>query len=1658
MNQAGNEDNTNKHQNGTEPRAPLASYSVPNQPQQEEESPYYKSQAPSISLPKGGGAIKSIDEKFSINAVNGTAGMEIPLPLTPGRGGFTPALSLSYSSGGGNSEFGLGWSLSLPSIQRRTDKQLPLYKDNEESDVFLLAGAEDLVPELDENGERVVLTQGVYVIKRYRPRIEGLFARIEQIRKQGDTGAWWRVTTRDNITTYYGLDASCRITDPEYGYRIFRWLPTMTIDHKGNVQRFFYKAEDTVNVPDTLYEKNRKNGLAPVANTYLKRVRYGNKEPYFITADVFEPELPATEYLFEAVLDYGDHSTLSIDPDSGWSCRQDAFSGFQAGFEIRTWRKCRRVLMFHTFDELNNGAPTLVRSLDLAYEQDTATTPVETDYIIRASVTGYRLKPDGLSYYSRSLPPIQLKYTPLKWNTQIRKVAPEELDGIPQGLTGPYQWIDFEGEGISGILTEQGDSWFYNPNLGEGRFAGPEPIASKPAYTGLGSSLQWQDLNADGRRQVVMQSTDATGGYWELDGPDAATEYHKRWLPFRPFDKHIFIDWSSPFTLMLDLNGDGKADALITEDMAWTWWENEGTRGYDYGGRSPVYTDEEKGPALLLRDAVQCIFLADMNGDGLTDLVRIRNGEVCYWPNKGYGQFGAKTTMANAPHFQSPDLFNPQYILLADISGTGAADIIYTGKNRCTAWINLAGNAFGDAFDINPLPATDAYSKLAVLDFLGNGTGCLVWSSPLPHHATAPMQYIDLMGGHKPYLLQKYYNGTGKSVWLQYKSSVRYYLEDKLQGIRWATRLPFPVHCVSKVTTYDLVSRSRFAQEYKYRHGYYDHEEREFRGFGYVETIDIDSVTAQSPPVPPGVELSQHPVQTRTWYHTGAWMRESPLISAFKKEYFQFEGWDDFVQIASFPAGMTAQEQREAHRALKGSPLRQEVYALDGTEREGIPYTVTATSYKVQKVQDAPPANVKKWEAPHYASFLSLQEQRVAFSCERDPGDPRILHELVLDTDQYGNVLQSAAVAYERKDIPLTLPVKVQEEQAKRHITCTETAFTNDAIDDTELAYYRLRVAYTQKSYELVMEAPAGALYTVEELKTAFDTATAVDYTVTDPGEGEKRLLSQSRALFYADDTESVLAAGTIERLAIPYERYTLAFTPDVLTQCYGTGVTDPMKAETGYVDLDNDEKLWLSSGRATYTDPEDHFYTPERYRDPWGNETEVTYWGDYWLLPEKITDARNNVVSVTAYDWRILQPLRMQDVNDNITEMLYDIIGFPVAMAVKGKDNGTEGDTLAGLDVDSDADRVLQEDFREDPQSYAPDLIQGATWRCVYDLDSLPLGVAMIGRERHHYPSAAPPVAGALLIQFTYPDGFGRVIMQKVQCEATTSNGNKEWIGSGRTIYNNKGNPVMQYEPYFSDSHLCDTAEQAAMEGVTPRLYYDPLGRNYKTLMPDGTFTRTEWTAWEQQVWDANDTVLQSSWYWEREDGAMGPEEEAAAEKAAAHADTPAIIHTDTLARGFYTIQYLSPVTDPIPEAIHSYETLDIQGNRLSVTDGRGLVPLQYRYNMLEAPCLQQSMDSGLQRTLPDAAGQPLYAWDAEDRMFTMEYDMLRRPLQKKVTEDSVTGILEVYVYGEGATDDKERNLRGNIYQVFDGGGLQQINEYDFKGNPPGDRTAVAA
>src|SRR5947209_10912891 len=99
----------------------LSATSQPNSNNSNNQKEESFAQAPQISLPKGGGAIKGIDEKFSVNAVNGTAGLSIPVPASDARG-FSPSLQISYNSGSGNGLFGMGWLLNIGSVKRKTEK------------------------------------------------------------------------------------------------------------------------------------------------------------------------------------------------------------------------------------------------------------------------------------------------------------------------------------------------------------------------------------------------------------------------------------------------------------------------------------------------------------------------------------------------------------------------------------------------------------------------------------------------------------------------------------------------------------------------------------------------------------------------------------------------------------------------------------------------------------------------------------------------------------------------------------------------------------------------------------------------------------------------------------------------------------------------------------------------------------------------------------------------------------------------------------------------------------------------------------------------------------------------------------------------------------------------------------------------------------------------------------------------------------------------------------------------------------------------------------------------------------------------------------------------------------------------------------------------
>ncbi|WP_205513240.1 SpvB/TcaC N-terminal domain-containing protein [Longitalea arenae] len=1613
-------------------------------------------QAPSITLPKGGGAIKGIDEKFQVNAVNGTAAISIPVPVSDARG-LAPSLQLNYNSGAGNGPFGLGWQLGIGAVKRKTESELPQYMDETGSDTFLLSDAEDLVPEYQKDNAGHFITDGNgdyipneynhtlaginYRVKSYRPRIEGGFSRIERWTDTNTGHTHWRVISAGNLTTLYGRSAAARVADPLNELRIFEWLPEFTYDDKGKCILYEYKQEDAAGLdPLKLHNANRTNGNAAFANTYLKRVWYGNATPYANQGDVF----PATsEFFFETVFDYGEHDPVNIPfhETGSWQFRADAFSQYRAGFEIRTCRVCKRVLLYHHFNELPGGS-AVVKALALQYDNNGQD---GFSFLKQAVMTGYT-KHDNGAYTQRSTPPQSFEYQTHQWNTQVDTITPEAAAGLPLGFDdSKYLFVDLYNEGMSGILTEQADAWFYKNNLGEGRFSAARPVLSKPSFSGLPGQLQVLELEANGAKQVVKGQGDIKG-FFELQD-------NEEWQPFTAFESMPDLDLNGANTRLIDLNGDGLADVLITEEEVLTWYPSKGKKGYEASKRVTKSYDEEKGPALVFADPEQTIFLADMSGDGLQDLVRIRNGNVCYWPNLGYGRFGAKVNMDHAPLFDVNDQFNASRIKLADIDGSGTTDIIYLSANRCTIWLNQQGNAFLQTpVIIDAFPDNNAFTRVNVLDLLGTGLSCIVWTSPLPASSGLPLKYIDLMSSKKPHILIGYKNNMGKEIELQYQPSTKYYLADKAAGTPWITKLHFPVYCIAKVIMYDRIMKTRFASEYTYHHGYYDHYEKEFRGFARVDQLDSESIAhfimQGGANVSLEQDLHQPPVLTKTWFHTGAYLNGQTVLNQFSHEYYQ----NTIVPEKRLPepelsASFTAAESVEALRACKGRLLRKEIYALDGSADAAKPYTAEQHNCAIRLLQ--PAGNHKN------AVFLTESSEHLTYQYERNPADPRTTHSLVFETDEFGNVLQSASVVYPRRTNPLALA-----EQVQLHVTFTQNRFTNKVQQSLE---QRLPAPFETKTYELTGLSAPPTYFELDELRTHCNNAGVIDYEVIPDGSLQKRLIEWVRTQYRANDGLAVLPFGTLESKALMHQVSKAAFNNALLSSIFSSKITLPAltslltdAARGGYLFADN--YFWIPSGTVHYDTA--HFYLPAQFTDPFGNTAHLQY-DAFFLFPQQLTDALNNITSVEQYNYRVLSPAMIKDANDNLSAVRFDELGMVVSSFIIGKpgvDAGDEFDTtkteLQGANdfpgvmmqyhLSSWYDQTQLPGF--DPGNYKPQPNYARTQT----------------RETHYHAHILHQTKWQE--SYEYTNGSGQVVLRKTQAEPgpalqVNADGtvtpvpdtfpNLRWTGNGRTILNNKGNAVKEYEPYFSIAPSFDDEKDMVQLGVTPVKHYDPLGRVVRTDLPNKTFTSITFTAWQQTDFDPNDTVRNSVWYLSLgSPNPLDPEPAnpavRAAWLAAKHHNTPAVQHLDSLGRPFLTVNTDGAVN------IENKNILDIEGNIIRVTDGLNRSVMQHRYDMLGNSLEQISMDTGSRWSISDAAGKQLLGFNDRGCTFTTHYDALQRPVALYMEESGSTVLLHKTDYGETLplVTAKANNLRQKTAIQYDQSGITSNLQYDFKGN----------
>lgn len=1425
------------------------------------------------SLPKGGGVIQSLGSGWSAAGTSGSASFTIAVPLSPGRG-FAPSLSLNYASSVSNGPCGMGWSLAPGAVSRRTSKGVPRYR---EDDVMLGPDGQVWMPEREGDGSllftevedyRGLTLDRRYQVIRHFPRIEGAFERIERWRSDAGDPGFWLVHGSDGSLHLYGRQPASRRCDPDDPQRVGEWLLEESMNAHGEHILYQYQAEDLAGFPPEHPRDFR-------AQRYLSRVCYGNAEahPWLY---LWTPEtVAAVDWHFEVLLDYGERATAldarpDYEPATAWPVRSDPHSTFAYGFELGNLRLCRQVLVFHRFEEHLGPDPALVQRLLLEYQ------PTPLGYSLLSAVHHQGWASNG---QRSALPPLTFTYSAFDSTVQQHFSAFPAMPGLNDGER--YQWVDLFGEGLSGVLHGNDQGWYYreplrDPDGGHADAVKYGPWTLLPSLPVIDRSRPVRqalaDVTGDGRLDWCIAAP-GLNGYFTLD-PD------RRWSHFLPFAA-VPPEALHPQAQLADISGAGVADLALIGPRSVRVYPSRRGAGYAKG-KDVSHASGDSLP-VLGDGRAELVAFSDVLGNGQQHLIRVRHDEIRCWPNRGHGAFGSGYRLAALPFSHAE--FDANRLLLADLDGSGASDLLYLKSDGILVFMNRSGFGF-EAPVTHPWPPGVRYDntcQVSAADLQGLGCASLILTVP---HLQPRHWRIDFVS-RKPYLLERSDNHMGAVSCLEYRSSAQEWLDEKEErrqsGQSPVSQLPFALHLVKRQQQLDEVSGNRLVQTLRYRGGYYDRHEREFRGFALLVQTDAESGTGNED------ETLTAPLLSKTWFHTGqipppltdrAWhdseaAQPGPdLLSAFDP----VTGTDHTIDAPD-----EARLRAEAH-ALAGLPIRTERFGLDDHPLQNVPYSVEQHRYRVRELAPLTPFQP-------YARMLPLNLESITHDYERQADDPRCQHSINLAYDGFGQLTHGVVIhCARRRDASDPPPFDTPHEQTwwrDAHDDAQYNHYLNEtraeAIHLTDPQSWRLGLAWRQRGNAVVLDRaqlPA-ALRTYEHFSSP-------DGPLHE--QAERVLTAQTVQRYQAPDTltRNDLPDGEASYEALPgylesaelneaaMQAYDRVMDRDTLRDKLQTLGYERMPA---FLPAEPALELWAVRQGFAQFGPASAFHRTVAFRATRSHG--VTLVGDdrYHCLVSEVT-LPDGCRTQAGFDYHCLQPLRVTDPNQNVQEALYDGFGRLLASSF----HGTEAGEPVGFAPLSDYQRT-SDDLAEaiaDPVG----AVQQAASVCYYDAFSWmqPAGL------RH-------PVHSGVLLADRYPgdpeaqvrislscsDGFGRALQSKQKVEpglayATDEHGNLQledgqpvqveaaarWRVSERVEYNNKGLAVRVYRPYFADRWRYINDASFRQSGYHDQQFHDPLGRVVRTLTAKGYMRRQTWLPWYSISEDENDT-------WEEMENARG-------------------------------------------------------------------------------------------------------------------------------------------------------------------------------------------
>lgn len=1228
--------------------------------------------APSIAKSS---SIATIGKSWSAVGPTGTAGFELPIPTTAGRG-YDPQMLLSGSSQSGNSLFGLGWNLAgLSLISRRTNKGVPRYTAHDE---IIGHDGEVWMPELDDDGNLKTRRETTYQdrliaehdVVTYRARIESDFS-LRECWHPADGGApFWMVHGADGTLHVYGKTAASRRADPDDESRISNWLLCESMNAHGEHICYEYKPDDQPDEQDPTHDYR--------AQRYLRRVCYGNATASgrLYSWDYEKPtDLP---WHFQLLFDYGERSTSltqvpSYEEVTRWPVRQDRFSTYGQGFELGTRRLCQQVLMFHHFPEGVAAEAKLARRLLLEYR------PIEnlTQWAYSRITAAHYQAFDAKGNVEHS-PPVEIEYSPFEINkTSARLLENQTQPSIEDG--GFYQCVDLYGEGVPGFLCRYDNAWYYR-----------EPMRAAPDtdLIGYGPWTLLDKIPVANRNRAVAQLLDLTGdgsldliiarlGYCGFHALNAQRQFEL----FSAFDK--FPREHQDLSLIMgDFCGDGLMSAATISPNSVRLYASLREKGFAAAEEVPHEYDDDRLP-VFSDSPTELVLLGNLLGSDMPELCRIRHDEIRCWPNLGHGKFGKGRKISALPF--THEEFDASRVRLADLDGSGAPALIYLKSEGFDIYLNRGGNSLEQIPISVPWPEDVRYDRLCQVSFADlQGLGCASLILTVPHMTPRHWRY-DFVAA-KPYLLVNSNNNMGCSSSVTYRSSAQEWLDEKerLLALERAPvcHLPFPLAVVKKQEQHDEITGNRLTQSFTWREGFYDGREREFRGFGYLQQLDCEIA---SDPSEPGFS---EPVQTCIWFHNGDQMNRA------RGDYFNADAdaWPLGETLLSryHPKGEIDEPITPEHpdsryqisRALVGSVARIETYAYQVAAQALDAATLYSVEEKRYLVREVRPQG-------QYAAavLLALQVETISYQYDGFINDPLCRHDLTLRWDACGAATHTLSVSYSRR-LKADSPPPFGEEHLDQ--------WWRDAHDDAQQWFclgetrarlinlvapqqWRLGLPYQQRSNALKL--PKGALPAgLDPAQVSFESLR--EHQDSTDWDNERVLTSQSIQR-YVDIDGNALDDGVagFQALAHSLELALLDKTAlDAYSVVPGLDIRKALR-EIGYEAMprlfeampSEEQNLWSSRFNfARYGNLQAFYKALDFNETPSHGVTKAEY-DQHYLTVMRMELPDGCAVQVAEFDYHALKPKRISDANDNVEQVIYEPSGQPLVISFHGTENGKD-------------------------------------------------------------------------------------------------------------------------------------------------------------------------------------------------------------------------------------------------------------------------------------------------------------------------------------------------------------------------------------------------